>query len=201
MNIIDISMEIDEEMTTYPGNPSPSFEQYSSIPEDVTNETRISTGSHTGTHVDAPRHVKDDGKTAASMDLNQCYGPCRVVDIGEDDYVAEAHVDDVDPVEDETVIFKTKNTYDDSFDEDYAYISRGAARRLIEADVKAVGVDYLSVKRFDGDNDVHEALITNMTVYEGLKLDHVEPGSYTFAGFPLKIGVDAGMTRAVLIER
>lgn len=200
MNIIDISMEVDEDMITYPGNPSPSFNQYSSIPDDVTNETKLCTGSHTGTHVDAPKHVRNEGGTAANIDLTQCYGPCRVVDIGDDASVDESHVDHIEPRQGEIIIFKTKNTYEDPFNEDYAYISRGAAQRLIEADVKAVGIDYLSVKQFNGDNDVHEDLITNMTVYEGLALDHVDPGTYTFAGFPLKLPLDAGMTRAVLIE-
>lgn len=203
MNIIDISMDIDEDMLTYPSNPSPRFDQYSSIPDDVTNETELHLGSHTGTHVDAPRHVTNDGATVDDIPLRQCYGACKVIDIGpENDAVRETHVEAIEPDEDEIILFKTKNSYEshDDFDEAYAYIARGAAQQLVEANVKAVGIDYLSVKQFGTDDDVHEQLITNMTVYEGLDLEHVTPGRYTFAGFPLKLPVDGGMTRAVLID-
>lgn len=203
MNVIDISMDINEAMTTYPDNPDPSFDQYSEIPDDVTNETMMRLGSHTGTHVDAPLHVDNHGEEARDIELNKCYGACRVIDIGPDsDAVTRRHVEAIEPENGEIILFKTRNSYDDkaSFDEDYVYVDRGAAETLIDAGVKAVGIDYLSIKQFSGDNDVHERLINNTVVYEGLRLDHVTPGTYTFAGFPLKLPVDGGMTRAVLID-
>jgi kynurenine formamidase len=39
--------------------------------------------------------------------------------------------------------------------------------------VKTLGFDYLSVKKFGSDYDVHKVLIDNLTLFEGLNLSQV----------------------------
>ena len=56
MKFYDISLPIAEEMIVYPDNPQPSIVRYASIPTDKVNESMITIGSHTGTHVDSKFH-------------------------------------------------------------------------------------------------------------------------------------------------
>jgi len=56
----DVSLPIREGMVLYPRNPEVSIKLYTSISLDKTNESLITLGSHTGTHVDSmlPFRVK-----------------------------------------------------------------------------------------------------------------------------------------------
>lgn len=57
MEFYDISLPIVEEMIVYPDNPQPSIVRYASIPKDKVNESIITIGSHTDTHVDSRLHI------------------------------------------------------------------------------------------------------------------------------------------------
>lgn len=56
----DVSLPIKEGMIVYPGNPEPMIRRYSSIPQNKVNESLITLGSHTGTHVDSKLHIQKD---------------------------------------------------------------------------------------------------------------------------------------------
>ena len=68
MKFYDVSLPITEETIVFPGNPKPKMTQYATIPKDITNETLICMGSHTGTHVDTntsyPQRRRRLSKTA-----------------------------------------------------------------------------------------------------------------------------------------
>ena len=57
MKFYDISLPIAEGMIVYPDNPEPSIVRYASIPTDKVNESVITIGSHTGTHVNSNFHT------------------------------------------------------------------------------------------------------------------------------------------------
>jgi len=108
MGIIDISMEISEYMIYYPGNPQPELEKYRKIPEDSTTESKICIGSHTGTHVDAPQHVKENGKTVKELDLENFYGKAQVLDLtGCTEKVGREDLEGLD-IKEEIVLLKLK---------------------------------------------------------------------------------------------
>ncbi|MCL4331904.1 MAG: cyclase family protein [Candidatus Thermoplasmatota archaeon] len=203
MKIIDISMEISSSIITYPGNPSPVIHQYARIPEQATNESTISIGSHTGTHVDAGLHVLRDGYDSGMIPLENMYGRCRVLDLTRaGSEIEREHLKSLDIKKGEIILLKTENSLKqyETFRNDFAHVARSGAEFLVECGIRTIGIDYLSVKKFNADNDVHELLISNMTVYEGLNLVEVSPGSYTFIAFPLRIKCDASPARAILIE-
>ncbi len=202
VTLYDASMLIHETMIVYPHNPAPKIEQYAHIPTEVVNESKISLGCHTGTHVDAPFHVRNDGGKADSIDLHQFYGPCLVVDLTHID--REIHQKDLEfiPLEPGLILcLKTQNSLirEEKFRTDFVHVKIDAARYLIGKGIKTLGFDYLSVKKFGGDDDVHELLITNLTLFEGLNLAHVPAGQYTFVGLPLKVACDGAPARVLLI--
>ena len=79
MKIFDITQELFT-CSVYPGDPQPSMERVQSIPNgDICNLTRFSMCAHNGTHVDAPFHFIDGGKTIDQVELKKFIGPCYVV--------------------------------------------------------------------------------------------------------------------------
>ncbi len=199
-------MGINEEMIYYPGNPKPDIKKYRQRPEDSTTESNISIGSHTGTHVDAPQHVKEAGKTVDELELNNFYGEASVLDLTN----CEEKVDREDleqrDLEKDIILLKTDNSNHgyEEFREDFTYLTLEAVNYLVEKDVKTVGIDYLSLVKFDDGEkaaEAHKSANEEMTVIEGLDLRDVDPDDYEFSGMPLKMETDGAPMRAVLIDR
>lgn len=205
MEFIDISMKIEEGMPVYPGNPEPEIERYREIPEDSTTESRICIGSHTGSHVDAPEHVMEDGKSVSEMELENFYGEAQVLDLTEAGRKIDREVLEEKDIEEDIVLLKTENSEKQrkSFQKDFAYLALSGVKYLIEEGVETVGIDYLSLVEFDGGKEAgkaHRKANGEMTVIEGLNLSEVEEGSYTFSGFPVNLETDGAPLRPVLIS-
>lgn len=203
MKIIDISMEIRQDMLTYPKNPKPMIRQYTTIPKNKTNESIIIIGSHTGTHVDAQLHIKKNGKASDKLPIDSFYGKCRVLDLtNSGKEIHKEHLTEYKIKKGEIILLKTENSKEQykTFRRDFAHLKVDAAGYLVKRKIKTLGVDYLSGKKFGGDAEVHEILINNLTLFEGLYLKNVTHGKYTFVGFPLKIKCDGAPARAILIK-
>ena len=76
--VIDISLPLYQGMITYPGNQKFTVRPMQSK---TSFSTAIQMGSHTGTHVDSPRHVFPHGKGVDSIQLESIIGMCRVLDM------------------------------------------------------------------------------------------------------------------------
>lgn len=199
----DISMSIYEEMIVYPGNPLPEIRQYSSIPANKTNESLICLGSHSGSHVDTKRHIRNDAKGSDSLPLESFYGECQVLDLT--CVEKEIHKKDLENFlihKGDIILLKTKNSILGyrQFRKDFVHVKLDAAEYLVELGVKTLGFDYLSVKKFGSDDEVHQVLIDNLTLFEGLNLSQVPEGKYIFAGLPLKVDCDGAPARVILIK-
>ena len=204
MKIIDISMDINENMLTYPKNPKPKIRTYSTIPREKTNESLIVIGSHTGTHVDSQLHIKKYGKGSDKLPLNSFYGSCRVLDlihVGKE--IHEEHLRKFKIKNKEIILLKTENSKRqyNTFRKDFTHIKIDAAKYLVKKKIRTLGVDYLSPKKFKAEDEVHEILINNLTLFEGLYMKNVNPGAYTFIGLPLKMKCDGVPARLFLIKR
>ena len=199
----DISLLINEDIILYPGSPKISITPHATIPKDTTNESLITLGSHTGTHIDSPLHISKNGKDASKLDISSFYGQCRVLDLTR--IKLEIHKKDLEDFNlraGEIVILKTQNSIRgyEEFRKDFIHVKLDAAQYLIESGIKTLGVDHLSVKKFGGDDEVHELLINNLTLFEGLNLSEVSAGEYLFVGLPLRIVCDGAPARAILIK-
>ena len=75
MQIYDISQEVFGSRV-YPGDPSSARESLLSMEKgDACNLTAFSMCAHNGTHVDAPFHFYQEGKTVDQMELSAYDGP------------------------------------------------------------------------------------------------------------------------------
>lgn len=179
----DVSLLIREGMIVYPGNPEPSIQRYSSIPQNKVNESLITLGSHTGTHVDSKLHIQRGADGSESLPLDSFYGRCKVLDLTYKE--TEIHQKDLEGykiVNGDIVLLKTRNSLRGfkGFRKDFVHLKLDAAEYLVYIGVKTLGFDYLSVKKYEGDDEVHKILINNLTLFEGLNLFEVSEGEYTY---------------------
>jgi arylformamidase len=112
-------------------------------------------------------------------------------------------LEEFDYTADARLLFKTRNSYlwsQKTFVKDYVHITPGAARSLVNDGIKVVGIDYLSVDKFDSEPETHMALLSGgAIIIEGLDLREVEPGDYEMICLPLKVlGGDGAPARVVL---
>lgn len=189
-------------MIVYPGNPPVRIKFSKSKTSYI---SKISLGSHTGTHVDAPRHVFKNGYGVDRIPLGKLVGPCRVLDARNEklEIGAEAFRR-ANIKKGERILVKTRNSsrrYKKFYD-DYVSLGSDAAKYLAQKGIALFGIDCLSVKRRgSADNRPHtELLRRGIPIFEGLDLLNVNPGRYFFIGLPLKfVGLDGAPARAVLI--
>jgi arylformamidase len=204
MKIYDISLKISEDMIIYPGNPVPSIKPYAEISKDRVKESIIVLGSHTGTHVDSKSHIIIGGEEADKIPLDSLYGMCKVFDLTHiNNEIHDIDLKEFEIEKGDIILLKTRNSLlgYKKFRKDFIHLKLDAAKYLVEANVKTLGFDYLSVKKFGGDPKVHELLINNLTLFEGLNLSDINGGKYFFMGLPLNISCDGAPARAIIIEK
>jgi len=202
--IIDISMTIHEGMQVYKNKEEKKPKIYNTSNHETgrVHESRIDIDVHCGTHVDAPLHMLAGGETIETIGLERLVGPARVLDL--------THVEDAITKDDlvphgiqrgERILFKTKNSLTDEFLWDFVYLREDGAQYLIERGVILAGTDGLGIERAQPEYTTHRPLLKNgIVIVEGLRLAHVEPGSYWLVIAPLKLtGIDAAPARAFLI--
>jgi arylformamidase len=193
----------------YPGNPEIRIQLEQAIARGAgANVSSIYFGSHTGTHVDAPRHFSDAGAGVDQLSLETLVGQALLVRFDDDVMsITRAHLEARDLRGHKRLLFCTRNsrlqTESRTFVPDYTYVAPDAAEYLVSLDVKLVGVDYLSVEQFhSGHHRTHHTLLdNNVIIVEGLQLSAPPEGEYQLVCLPLRLdGCDGAPARAVLIE-
>lgn len=74
MEIKDLSTVIREGMVVFPGDPGVSLEIRCTYEKNGCQVTGLSFGSHTGTHIDAPRHFLENGAALPEVPLDSVVG-------------------------------------------------------------------------------------------------------------------------------
>lgn len=205
-NWIDISLTIHPGMPYWPDNPAVSIEPSQCLAHgDVCNVSKMTIGTHTGTHVDGINHFIKGGMGIDRMPLDATIGKARVIEIKDPKQIKVAEIEPHNIQAGERILFKTQNSTNalksDKFVEDFVHISTDAAKYLAEKKVRTVGVDYLSVGGYQGNVvEVHHALLgSGIWAIEGLNLSQVEPGEYELICLPIKLkDGDGGLARAIL---
>lgn len=197
MKIYDVTVPISAETPVYEGDPRTKIETVISFEKgDSSNVSQIFCGVHTGTHVDAPSHFFEGGKRVHELDPEKLVGECLIVELDENINVIEPeHLQFSGEIE--RVLFKTRNSKfwnETSLRKDFTYISPEAAKELIPRNVKLVGIDYLSVDKYDSEDfPAHKILLENeIVILESLDLREVSGGFYELICLPLKYIGGAG---------
>lgn len=210
MTIYDISLTLSPNLPTWPGDPGLHLALSESMDRgDHVNVTKISTSVHVGTHVDAPHHFLNDGRTVEQLSLEVLTGPCYVVQLPDDvdaitaDVLERAEL----PAESKRILFGTRNSHlwangETAFQTNFVAIAEDGAEWLVQRGVALVGVDYLSVAPYGDSEPTHKAFLkAGVVLVEGLNLSNIMRGFYDLYCLPLKIaGCDGAPARAILVQ-
>ena len=211
MKIFDISLTISPDLPVWPGDPSIELEQVESMDAGAhANVSRLSAGVHIGTHVDAPHHFMNDGRTIEQLPLEVLTGPCYVTQLpdGVESITADALNGMSLPADTKRILFGTSNSRlwsrgETEFQKDFVAVAEDGAGWLVEHGIQLVGVDYLSVAPYSDSVPTHRILLeAGVVVIEGLDLSAVPRGFYDLYCLPLKLlGAEGAPARAILIQK
>lgn len=175
MEIIDISIKLDENTPVYAGDPRFQREVWRSVDRDTYMLSKLRMGTHTGTHVDAPSHYYDEAKSVYELPLRKFVGDCMVLESFAD-YDGQC----------ERVLLKGNTK-----------LTPQQAQMLVKNRAILVGTESGSI----GDDEVHKILLGNeCVILEWLCLKKASAGRYFLAAPPLKIDADGSPVRACLIR-
>ncbi len=180
IKIIDITRELNSDTQVYEGDPHVRLEQFFTVENYGYAVSKLTMGSHSGTHIDAPAHVVVGGKTTKEIPLSTLVGDAVLVE----------RKNLKIPVGTRRLLLKSTEGAE-------ARLSEQSAQRLVDAGVCLVGTDAQSI----GNDAVHKILLCEgIVVLESLDLHKAEPGAYFLCALPLKINTDGSPIRACLIQ-
>ena len=195
MKIYDISQEV-YSCCVYPGDPSPEKTVLSTTSEGICNLSAFSMCSHNGTHIDAPFHFFENGKTVDDIPLYKTVGPAYVSRFdglltGTDAADTVKKAKDISRDASLRLLFKGTSV-----------ISEEAARVFAEAGIFLVGNESQTVGPEKAPACVHRILLSKeIVLLEGIRLSDVPEGVYFLCAAPLLLGgSDGAPCRAVLVE-
>ncbi len=201
--IHDITVTIHENMIVYKNRDKkqPKFSQSATFADNGVYETDIKMNLHTGSHIDFPLHTIEDGGTSKDHSLEPLIGPSTVYDLTHlEDKIDLKTVQSLNIKANDFVLFKTKNSFDATFNYDFIYLDHEAAIYLKEKGVRGVGIDALGIERAQPGHPTHDTLLgANIIILEGIDLSEISPGAYELWCVPMKIdNVEALPVRALL---
>lgn len=213
MKIFDITRSLYHGMPVYPGSPKTIFKPIGQLPKDRSISTKMTIGSHAGTHVDAPNHVIEGAGGVDSYPLERFMGEAMALDLTRlESVITESDLKTsfknfkirFSNFRNAVILFKTKNSLMDwsTFHEDFVALDESAARYLVSIQPKLVGIDGPSIKKFRVPDQTHQIILSqNIPIIEWLDLRQVKIGVYQFIGFPLPLqDLDGSPARAVLVK-
>lgn len=207
--LIDISVQVGPGTPRWPGSPPFRAETWMSLVRgDVATDTVITHSVHLGTHIDAPAHFVPGGATVDAIPLDVLVGPCQVVEVSGGGAIGPERLEEVLPKRGATrILLRTENSglwksEGDRFFPDFTALSPAGAAWLVERGVRLVGIDYLSIQRYDDPPDTHLHLLrAGVVILEGLDLGQAPAGHYDLVCLPQRlVGLEAAPARALLLK-
>ena len=196
MTVYDISQEVFG-CEVFAGDPAPEKKSLLRISDGaVCNLSAFSMCAHNGTHVDAPYHFFDGGRTVDRVDI-ECFVGYAWVTEHEGSLTAADAERIISEAEksgcgaEKRILIKGKATVT----EEAAEVFAGHGLLLLGNEAQTVGPKDAPMK-------VHRIMLGAETVLlEGIRLDKVPEGRYLLDAAPLNLGgADGAPCRAVLIS-
>lgn len=208
--LLDLSHPLVHGQPSFPNDPGLSITPHFTVADNKVNVSRISMGSHQGTHLDAPFHFYDDGKTLEKMPLERFIGPAVLVDLAPGARLKpktpitvgmlERHATAFKPGA--RVIYRTgweRKFGTRQFFTDFPTLNIDAAEWIASRKIALLGMDTPTPST--SWLEVHLALLkkgTEIVIIESLTNLSRLPKRFTLMAFPLKFaGRDGSPVRAV----
>ena len=217
--IVDLTMTIEEGMQTFaaPWHPFVEITQLGRHGIENRETRKLTLGTHTGTHVDAPRHFLADGQTLDNIPLDRFVGPATVVDFSQVPPRSEIGVAALEeavgarPTDRLILRFDGDRTLGTaSYYSDHAYLSNDACRWLVKSGCRLLAMDTpqpdnpLHGGQSDYDSPNHKILLGNdcLLVEYLVNLSALRRNLVEFIVAPLLIrNADGAPARCFAIEK
>jgi len=171
----DLTLTIKDGMTTFPvpWHPKVEISTQGRIGIEKREVKKIIFGTHTGTHVDAPKHFIKKGKTIDKIDLDLLTGEALVVDLSYKKKFSEVSVSELKKFikkKHKRIVLNynwSKNIDSINYYEQHPYLSKESARFLIKMGCKLLAMDTpMPDNPKDGygceiDSPIHKILLGN----------------------------------------
>lgn len=205
--IVDLSLDVYPGAPTFPGDPTCRFQVHDTIASSGYNLTQVCFGTHQGTHLDAPFHFDDRGRTVDSIDLGRCVGPATVIDLSWKRPKEPIVIADLLPYESAVrpgarILCRLgwdRMLFRPGYFTDFPSMTVELSQWLADRKILLVGMDTPSPSA-DQSTAVHEILLgAEVVVVEGLAhLDELPSGEVFFVAVPLRLrGLDGSPVRAL----
>jgi len=191
MTIYDISQEVFS-CAVYPGDPRPEKQTIcSTAGGDLYNLTGFSMCAHNGTHIDAPFHFLEEGKTVDRMDLKLFVGECCLF----------RHTGDITAA-DAMRIVRESGGIPRILIAGPATVTAEAAEVFTAGGICLLGNESQSVGPENAPMQVHKILLRKgIALLEGIVLKDIPEGTYFLSAAPLNLaGADGAPCRAYLLD-
>ena len=208
--LYDITVPTHSELPVWKGDNKAQIWQSARIADgDICNVSNLKMGVHTGTHIDAPLHFVDGGKTTNEIPLSKLVGQCHVAELkGRKELTAQDLASLNILPNTEKLLLKTDNSdlwkdLSHPFYEDYCALTPDAAEWVRDRGIHLVGIDYLSISLFkDPPEIVHQILLrAEIVIIEALNLTDIPIGNYRLFCLPMKVKDVDGIPARVILEK
>jgi arylformamidase len=135
--------------------------------------------------------------------MDDLVGQCKVFDLTQvEDGISKKDLERFEIQQNDFVFFKTKNSFEDTFNFDFIYLAQDGAEYLSEIGIRGVGIDTLGIERSQEGHPTHKTLFAKkIIIIEGLRLKEINQGEYFMVAAPLKLeGTDGSPARVLLFE-
>ena len=194
--IVDLTMTLQEGMVTYPGHPHVEITQLARFGYEGKETRKLVLGTHTGTHIDAPRHFIEGGKTVEDIPLDVLCGPARLFDFTNESMCVDQFWLDKTArgASVERVLFRfdgDKMLGSMAYYKGQPWLLEGAARWLIDNGCKLVGLDTPMPDSYENIDTmpIHKLLLgAGIVIVEYMvNLDSIQAETFQLVVAPLKI--------------
>lgn len=198
MKIIDLSVPLNNDTSVFPGDPEIKIKEAAVFEKNGYTVHSVCMGTHSGTHVDAPCHMLENGEPLDKIPIERFCGRGVYIE-AEKEPILEA-IKRADIKKGDIILIHTG--MDDKFGKAEYYaehpaITEEAARYLVAKKVSMVGVDMCSIdyKPFPA----HKILLSgDVVIIENLtNLPILRGKEFKVYAFPIKLQLDGGPARVV----
>ncbi len=227
--IIDLSITLYHDMPIWPTQPNFIYEQTRNAARDGhTMHIIHQMTTHTGTHIDTPLHFIEEGASVDQIPIEHFAGEGVVIDLSHKKPRSEITIQDLEKYgnkikTNDVLMLHTgwdkKIGFNSEYLFEWPYLTAESSKYLVEKQIKALGIDTMSVGRWEEDLPAHPPVASKGSIAETHRillgagiilietirnLDQVLQGAETrrayFIYAPITIrGAEAGPCRAVAL--
>lgn len=203
MQYIDLTYLFNDGTPVYPGDSTPKFELINNIKHDGFTMYKVDSGMHVGTHIDAPLHFIENGRTIDKLSVESFFGDGVYVDAQGMEEIGPEVLEAVELSKGDILLVHTGHCRlwgQAKYFTAYPSLTVDFARSCVKAGVSVVCVDMPSV---DYDPfETHKMLLENgvLIVENGVNFDLLaEKSNFKVIALPVKFQTEAAPVRLVAV--